>query len=85
MIKFIGLFHQVVIEERLICVEQIDKIDEPNDIVAFSLSWSKTQLSLNAFRPWETRPIKPRFPATELRSGNPPGGAARYPPSLTSK
>jgi hypothetical protein len=28
----IGLFHQVVIEELLICVEQIDEIDEPNDI-----------------------------------------------------
>jgi hypothetical protein len=29
----IGLFHQGVIEQRLICVEQIHEIDEPNDIV----------------------------------------------------
>jgi hypothetical protein len=41
----IGLFHQGVIEQRLICVEQIHEIDEPNDIVAFCLSWSKTRLN----------------------------------------
>ena len=32
MTTLIGLFHQVVIEERLFCVEQIDEIDEPSDI-----------------------------------------------------